>query len=316
MACNFPYVETNGTCTQTYAEALGGGYKVYKTIYAILAIIITVASLVQLFRFKFYMKIKEYSTLFILIMLSVLMSIMMLIQSLDPQGYSGILPFIVENVASNMTTCLGLIIIFKIMFTFIWALKLIKPYEKRNLNFLFIMISMVLIFTTLLFSYLQVYVNRYLYRGIKLLLFSTVTAIISIKLNQIVIISINNLKLFQTNKKTIKRYMYYIILFDILIVFSVIYMFYSSVVSFTKINDSMTPILDSDRIIFPICQFLSIVLALSFSSKFHIKKPRETIITPKIDFTKFFDSLNNLKNSLIEKLPHKKNDTVVTINPI
>lgn len=316
MACNFPYVETNNTCTKTFAEVLGGEYKVYKTIFSILAIIITIISLMQLVRFKLNMKIKEYSTIFILIILSVLMSIMMLIQSIDPQGYSGILPFIIENMASNITTCLGLIIVFKIMFTFIWAMKLIRPSEKRNLNFLFILISFSLIFATILFSYLQVYVNRYLYRGVKLLLFSIVTTVISIKLNEIVIKSINTLKLFQNNKKTIKRYMYHIILFDILIVFSVIYMFYASIISFTKINDKMVPILNSDRIIFPLCQFLSIILALSFSSKLHIKKPRETVIIPKIDLNRVIASLNNIKNSLIEKIPRKKDDTVVTINPV
>ena len=281
--CNFPYTNVTNTCI-TFAQSLNGEYYIYRSIFILISTILFTLTSIQLYRFWYHFKFSKYNDQLSLIILNELMTLMLLIQSIDPHGYMAILPFIIENLSANLSTTFGLIIIFRIVFSLITITSISD--KRRKYNFMFLLISFVAIISTIIFSYLQVYVNRFLYRGIKLFTFSLTMFIFSVKLNLIIKkiltrIGNTNSKTSNITEKIRIKYTRHITIFNILIFSAIIYMFAAAIMSFTRINccEKLVPNMHADKIIFPLCQFLSVILALSFTSEIKNKSPKTPIIT-------------------------------------
>lgn len=317
MSCDFPYINKNNTCTETYAQYLGIEYDIYHGFYICISIIITIISLIQLFRHWYYFRFKSINDSLIVIIICLIMSFLFIIQSIDPQGYNNTMPFIIENLASNFVTFCGTIIIFRIIMTYIKVS--VNTYNKKKLYMIFIVSSIFAFIFTVIFSYLQVYHDRYLYRGIKLIIFALYISILNIYLNWHVF---KMHKLFKNMSKTInnkepseymiklnnkaKKQLIYAIVLNIFMIFIITYILYSGIISLTQINKEIKPKLDADKYIIPLSQIIGIILALAFTGNL-----KEKAIEKNIEHNDSY--LIKTANNCFSKIFGKKNDTVQVV---
>jgi len=274
--CNFPYIPelTNGSneCI-TYAKYIGLTYDIYHTIFIIFSIISFL--FIVFLGYNLYINYdkivdKEYTSWMYIILSG--MSICMLVQSIDPLSFSNISPQIVDTIFSNLCTYLGLVGIFSIIITLLK--KMNREYYRLHLKFAFYSIGLVGLILTIVFSFFQAFVSRYLWRGIKFTMFSTIILVLTIFINYYLYKTIKIVKIltnnstpnsqFQKIKNKINKYM---LLFNPFIVLVFCFQIWSAVKSFNRIGDIIKPYIGIDDVFYPFAQFCGILLGVSFLIK-------------------------------------------------
>jgi len=278
--CSFPYYDNDGVCV-TYASYIGKNYTDYHNIFITFSVIVFVATLLQLIRIFYYLHKTIFVMQRLIISLAMIMAIMLVIQSIDPYGYSDVLPIIIEKLVSNFAMCIGLVSIFIVIGS---LLKITDELNWEKIKMISIITCLVIALTMIL-TFLQVYVNRSVFRGIKLILFSiscvTSTVYLNYIMRNIFMILKNNVNQRSSNNANIieqqwcctdprkwlgaipLRMVVYILLFDIYMFFTVISQIYVSITVF-EISYGV-PVLSYDMIVFPLCQLLGNLLIIMFT---------------------------------------------------
>lgn len=257
--CDFPYAGPN--CTQTYAEAIGSDYSFYHGFFLASAILAFVFSSIQMLRSHLYTEQDKFLMQKRILTMSWVMSFFLLIQSIDPEGYGAILPPIVEIIVSSLTTYVGLFIIFVVIYHIIEISQ--ENVGDVEVTFWKILGSIALIMTIVM-SFLQVYVDRSIARGVKLLLFAVIIGVASYKTD--VLFYRLYLALKAKNSRNVVRMVWYLGIFNFFIATVIIYQICSGIITIVN-NQQETPSLDSDQIFFPLSELIGVLLSTSFMSK-------------------------------------------------
>jgi hypothetical protein len=279
MNCTFPYTFDGDKCI-TFADYIGSEYYIWRGFMLTLSILLSFVNFIQLFRFLYYHGYKKYPVQLITLSLSMCMSTMLIIQSIDIQGFMGIMPKIFESLSSNLSTLFGMIILIHMLFSikYVFVTDNTKNFKLLFGSCFVLFIVTLLIFTSII-TFLQVYVERYIFRGIKFIVFSFTMIGITWYLNKLLYKSIQIYN-HTMSKKQIYKYYAHIGLFNVLIGFAIIYLIYATINSFSRDGEQEIPEIETDHYIFPLLQALSIVLALSFTS--NIKDKLLERLKPKI----------------------------------
>ncbi|MBA42539.1 MAG: hypothetical protein CMF62_00830 [Magnetococcales bacterium] len=199
------------------------------------------------------------------------MSMCLVIQSVDPYGYNGMLPDIVEALFSNFATDIGLVIVFLFMGKF---LKVIS-YMEREDKLIAIIGSSVTFILTIIFSFLQAYVNHQLFRGVKLITLGVVTFLSTFVLNYLFLrvirfltnIYVRNLDAPENPElnKLINKLKTYVGIFDFVILIVICFQLYAGIQSIKNYDSIHNPHITIDMILFPIAQFFGIIMVIAFT---------------------------------------------------
>lgn len=270
--CSFPYVnKINETgCRTTYGEYIGLPYYLYHGFFCSLSIIIFLCVMAKNIMIHYENRsfaTMKFKKLFLLILW--FMAFCLFIQGIDPQGYNGTIPQMVEELFSNFCTILGLILVITLVLMFGKVLQKI-PDPKWIATFwtISIIISIVL---GVVFSIYQINDNRHVYRGAKLIVFSVILLIISIVVtwymnNMIIIFAIHQQDSYEVTE--IKyRIVMYLYLYDMFALFLIIYQFSTGIVSLIQGDNKLRPKLSSEQIVFPLTQFIGILFGLMYTNK-------------------------------------------------
>lgn len=282
MTCDFPYIGDN--CTTTYAEYIGKPYYIYHGVFIGLTISAFMFALIQTCRSFYHSRLYQYKMKKMILIESLLMTIFLLIQSIDPLAYSGILNPLVESFASNLTTYVGLVILFTLIISTANVFKGIYTYKSITSIFKFNfwnIINFITFCLTITFSVLQVYTNRSLIRGIKLISIGLTTILATVKINDLlrsVVESFDRLN----NVDGSQRIRSFVFGLNIFSFFVSVYQIVVGIISLTR-GSHYHPNITADQIIFPMCEFIGVVLAVSFMS--NIKYSEERLFDmPNINF--------------------------------
>lgn len=296
MGCEFPHTNTTGTCI-TYADYIGTPYYDWRLALIIMTAILSFINLVQLIRFKFFSVMKNDTLLFRTLILSFMMCLSMTIESIDPEGYMGIIPHVVETLASNLSTCFGLIIILNLFFSLDLLHRSVYEHINKFIHSRTTLTAIIFVFCfTIMFTLLQVYINEFVFRAIKYLGLCIILIISGAYLHNIIKRSINCIIDEPTPdvKRKVNRTVAHLICFDIFIAVISLYLFYASIVAFTKIGTKPKPELTSASYVFPICQLFAIILSLSFTWVVKNNKMHINLELPYMNF---------IRDSFITRLP-------------
>jgi hypothetical protein len=288
MCDSFTIKPINSTECITYAQYLGNIYTLYQVLFVFMSIVSTVPVIKLCLNFYTnYYEIHHKRYFIILSSLLALMSLTLLTQSIDPLGFNIILPYPLVIFLSNICTYFGIVLIFYIIVNLVHKINHFFTLNIFNYTILFFTI------TTLMFiiivSFLQGYYDNYYWKGIKLIIMTSIIFVLTIILN-IVLINILNqyINLINTNlihgsdyigNKQFEHIKYKIIkhlcLFNPFILIVISTQIYSAIYSFNHINNIVQPYISFDDIFYPLAQFIGIILASSFI----IKKNHDTIIS-------------------------------------
>jgi hypothetical protein len=259
MKCDFPYTGTN--CSITFAESIGKNYSFYHGFFLASALLSFTLTTIQNIRSHIYTSKSKYIMQKQILALSWLMSLLFLIQAIDPEGYGGILPPIIEILASSFTTYIGLVIVFTVIYHLIQIINQdVRDLEKGFWQILALLTAMMII----IISFLQVEVDRSVARGCKLIIFSLITTLATYKVDRVFYTLLNKLR--EPRSLNTERMRWFIGIFNVFIVTVIIYQLVSGIL--TIVNRSQeTATLDSDQIFFPFAELLGILISTSFMSK-------------------------------------------------
>ena len=174
----FPYYQG-----KTYAEIIGKEYYIYHGMFIMGAFLMFTFSSIQCFRVWFNTKIGSHILQKRMLTLVTIMSVCFFVQSIDPQGYSGNLPQMIEVIAADITTLIGLILLFVFISILNKLFKLDIPIDKNidKESVFWITLAIITFIGGIVLSVLQVIYNRAIFRGTKLIVFSVLLTIAYIR---------------------------------------------------------------------------------------------------------------------------------------
>ena len=267
--CTFPYTGIN--CDETYASALGTNYLIYHILFTLFATSILIASIIQNVRMWYYnphlTNTVKFKRLFLYLLL--LMSFLLFLQGIDPQGYNGIIPMSLDATFSNLCTMTGMILVLYLTYGMSWSLRT-RPAPKWH-KLLFIPLMVLSFVLTITFSVLQTTVSRHTYRGIKLICFSFILLISSGIVNYYFITlfkavsefySLENIRILKIEYRT----KFFLALYDIFAGFVILFQLVTGIQSLSG-TDEIPLTLTMSQIVFPMCEFLGITLGLMFMNR-------------------------------------------------
>ena len=272
MNCTYPYLYNN--CTTSIADNLGRSYINFQICFMFISLI---SIGIVIYRGHiFYRDIGfKRNIVSICMILTFAISISLLIRSLDPEGYSGMISLLVETLCADIATISGFLIIylyskyfFKVRHLITGSIQSLSISKKRKLKCVSLLISSFVILILIL-SCLQVFINRNFYRGLKMFVYALliITLMLSLVYNVHKVIQRLN---FGTNTKKIqllKRVRNIVSCFLILIGSSQIVSGYHNIRDKT---DYIPPDkIGFNKMIFPLFQFITVVL---YHSLIKIKK--------------------------------------------
>ncbi len=253
---------------QTYADHIGKEYYFFQGIYIGTSFLAFIFSTIQCYRAWYNTKYVSHLLQRRTLVAITLMSIFFFIQSIDPLGYSNILPPIVEVITSSLSTYFGLSILFVLIDIFTGIFTKFENVEIFSFEKLFwkILFSLLTI-STIVFPFLQVYVNRSVFRGTKLILFSILLSFAAGRTDYLIYKVYKVLKFREENTVRIKIHL---IIFNVIMPFIIIIQFIFGVKTLS--SSSRLPKITLEEYIFPICELFVIIFGTSFMSKIVEKK--------------------------------------------
>lgn len=253
--CSFPYQDINNNC-MLYSDILGKTYddtKISFMVFSIFGMIISLISGLNNY-------IKENRRLTIrhgFIFLLFMSFTLLMIQFIDPFGFGGILSHTTDVFLSDFSTWFSMIVVFSIVITFTKIFNRFRDNIYLRYQVIGIIISVVI---TILTSFLQVYVDRSTWRGIKLITMAITGLYLLYWLNHYVKASI--IFAIGNNEDTIHR------LYDSVGIFNI---FFSIIITFQLIlgiesiqgTDTIEPVINFNKLVLSIfhlvCNYLGVL---------------------------------------------------------
>ena len=201
------------------------------------------------------------------------MSFCMLLYSIDPDGFFDIYPNIIVILLSDLTTCFGISIIILYLHVLIRASIInYNTLSYRHLN----IIHRLLYIIAIIFSFLQEYVNYNIFSNIKLILFGTLIAYLSIFFNKMMLRTLQYMKDNTIHINSVNRIKKYVIIYDILIFTIIIFQYVSGIIGLKNNNNIYCNHLES--ILFFTFKILTIILYYCFTIKCKKNRTRIPVI--------------------------------------
>lgn len=262
--CVFPFIGQN--CTQTYADLIGRDYYYYSGVFSGTAWLTFCFTTIQGIRAMYFTDKNKYLAHKRLLLLSWLSSCFLVIQSLDPAGYNGSIPTLVDVLAADLTADFCLITMFMIIIEFIRVF--LDPFTLNNWETHFWRTLMVSSFIlSIVFSCLQVYVDRNVFRGVKLILYGLMVLSTVLRIDILVYHIRKHLSSSGVGRPTIKLDIY-LILFNILAMFVGIYQIVTaSILIADGLDGRISTTVTADMIIFPLTELMGIIMVTTYMSK-------------------------------------------------
>jgi hypothetical protein len=306
--CQYPYINSNLNTTDciTYGDYIGYRYTIYYSIFlslSILCFLLTTLQTTKLF-LKKNTKIKN-NFQFLILILSTVMSLFVLIQNIDPYNYYAIYPKIIESLFSNLTTDIGLIILFLFISNY---LKVLSFMDKDHKIF-YVFSCLIIILSTFIFSFLETYVNYGLFRGIRLIMLSLICLGSTLGLNILMLKVLKMLTLLNTDdsveelKQMKNKLLRYTLTFDIFILIIIGFQLYTAINSFSN-NSVLIPNISPDMVFFRLAQIIGILFVIFFTYKkvnktYSIKIQRFSKIKNKITICCKQKLITNIESNII-----------------
>lgn len=186
----------------------------------------------------------------------------LLIQFIDPFGYGGWMPHLGDVLLGNISTWISLSLIFTI---FLILTKVFSNFDYKSSKLIpYYMLLLITLIITLLCSFFQVIYDRYIWRGIKLILLSIFISVISYKIIKYLYVIynffINSREHMIRIKNRIKRVSIIFIPIISTIIIIQLYLGIESLVNHTNINPDIT----WKQLILPIFHLISNYLGLFY----------------------------------------------------
>ena len=272
----FPYYEGH-----SYAEIIGKEYYRYQGMFQMAAVLTGIFSSIQCYRAWIR---TNHGTHFLqkrmLIIISA-MTLFFIIQSIDPQGYCGILPPIVEGFASDTSTFLGLVILFVFINSINKLFNFQSPidqWSKADISpesIFWTILAIVIFISGIVFSILQVTNDRATFRGVKLIVFSLLIAIAFVRTDILM------WKTYQTIKRcempvSTNRLVIHMSLFNAFVPIIVITQMFYGIRELLYAHE-LKPELSFEQYLFPLFELKTIILATSYMSNIRENRKPPTI---------------------------------------
>lgn len=171
--CEFPYILNNNTCI-TIASSLSPEYQIYQSIFLSLSIIGLLLNGFLLY-YYFDKKAKRYQYLGL-----TGSNFFLMLQFIDPLGYNDVLPYFWEVLFSDLSTWISLCVFIYLIIELINVNNLYQVNHYTKYQISYIIISFII---NIILTFLQGLDNKYLWRGIKLILLAIFETSLTILLN-------------------------------------------------------------------------------------------------------------------------------------
>ena len=262
---NFPYTDLG----QTYADHIGASYYYYAGAIGMGALLAFIFSSIQCYRAWYNTKFNSHLIQRRTLIAICLMSFFFLIQSIDPQGYQDRIPQVVEVYSAGFSTYFGITILFVLIMTitrvFQTDLNIYQFPSIKNLtreNYFWLILFTIFTAGSFILPALQVFVNRSVFRGVKLILFSTLLLIASLRTNYLLIVIYR--KLTDNGSNTI-RLRVHLFIFNLVIPFIIVMQLFYGIRTLN--SNIIKPELNMEQYIFPFTELFIILFGTSFMSK-------------------------------------------------
>ena len=257
--CDFPYYLNNNTCI-LYAD---NDINKYHNVQISFCFFTSLGILISfLFGYVTYRERDRLSSQQLMFLGLGTSFFFLLMQFIDPFGYGGWMPHLGDVLLANISTWISLSLIFAIFLILTKVFSNINYKSSRLMPYY--MLLLVTLIITLLCSFFQVIYDRYIWRGIKLILFSIFISVISYKiLNYLYILYnffINNQENMIHLKNRIKRVSTVFIPIISTIIIIQLYLGIESLVNHTNINPDIT----WKQLILPIFHLIANYLGLFY----------------------------------------------------
>lgn len=269
--CKFPYLYNNITekCDITFAEAIGFNYDIYWAFFLAFAILTFLVALIQNIRLciandQGVLEKNEKAIYFDKVIMRIIMtmSILLLIEGIDPQGFRGVLPLIIEGLSSNLCTFLGYTIVYYYMYILITGLR---EYNNIYGKIAWASLGGLTMIVTIVLTSVQVYVDWGFSRGLKLALFAALILATSVVLITILVnryLLLMRLAKQDVHSKQKEKMLKYLISYCVFVAVIFSYQVYAADYAFKHLEEKPTPEITPDQITFPLLQWLAICLIL------------------------------------------------------
>lgn len=192
----------------------------------------------------------------------ILMTLFMLIYSVDIDGYYNIYPQLLVTILSDLTTCGGISIIIIYLYVLINIIPIRNSYINKKLIQIIHILLYLLIFV---FGLLQNYVNYNIFYNIKLILYAVILLSITLLFNKLMFHTLIYMKQNIIYTPSIHRIKKYLVVYNILSSIIIIYQLYISIYNLNFNNISKCNVTSS--ILFFIFKLVSIILYYFFVLK-------------------------------------------------
>ena len=256
--CDFPYYENNNKCVlysrydyNTYINTLIS-FTVFNSLGILLSFIVNYLH----YKKNNQIKIKNY----ILLLLS-FSFILLTIQFTDPFGFDNRISHLTDVLLSNLSTWCSLSIIAIIYINFI---KLFEHIDFKDKTLIRIYIYLIISFLiTIFFSFMQVYINRHIWRGCKLIFFAIINFTITLLISKYYFKFINLIKNSNSNFINTNRLNIINIVFLIIISIVSIIQITLGIISITFNNNYIDYQINYKNLLLPIfhliCNYFAII---------------------------------------------------------
>lgn len=252
--CNFPLILSNSTCI-TISTYLYPEYQIYQGIFLVLSSIGLLLNGILLY-YYFDKKPKKYQYLGL-----TLSNFFLILQFIDPLGYSDILPYFWEVLFSDLSTWISLCVFIYLIIELINVNNLYQVNHYTKYQIIYIIISFIL---NIILTFLQGLDDKHLWRGIKLILLALFETSLTILLNYYIK---ESLFLAQNNIVLMSRLYYKTSLFNFLISSIISFQLFIGFNSFYYVRNENYYI-GFNQLIFPTFQ----IIGNYFGSWFFFKK--------------------------------------------
>tara|TARA_B110000902_G_C14263131_1_gene570497 strand:+ start:1423 stop:2328 length:906 start_codon:yes stop_codon:yes gene_type:complete len=254
--CEFPYYTNNNTCI-LYSKYDQKTYETIKIVFTLLNTIgIILSLLICIYTYienNWIFRVKQK------LILGIFVSFLLLFfQFLDPFGYNGWMPYIGDILLSNLSAWISLSILYIMLFFFT---KVYQRFKYSSIDSIPFLVSFILtLIITLVCSFLQVFNNRFIWRGVKLLFLATYITILTTHINVYFYKMIN---LFNTDYDKKRRTKIILIILNIIMPIIVLLQYYLGINILMNHTES-SPEIDWKLIILPSSHILSNFIGLIY----------------------------------------------------
>lgn len=265
--CDFPYYNVNNECI-LYKDVVGSSYDNTMISFLFFSILGMLLSLVLVI-YSYFRDEKKFTIRHGFIFLLFISFTLLMVQFTDPFGFGGIISHASDVFLSDFSTWFSMIVVFSIVITFTSIFNNFKENKYLRYQIGGIILSVII---TIVTSFLQIYVDRSTWRGVKLIMMAVFGLYLLYWLNHYIKASI--ILSVGCSVDRIHR------LYDSVTIFNI---FFSIIITFQLIiginslqsDDMIQPVINFNKLVLPIFHLACNYFGIIYFSK--IKCRREHI---------------------------------------